>query len=149
VFVVAVHVSMILERKGSEVFTIRPEAMLLAAVDALAEHKVGALVVTSDGSTVEGMLSERDVVRELARRGTAAVKQSVAEVMTTSVTTCRDDTTCDELMAIMTRERIRHVPVMGNDGLCGLVSIGDVIKVRLDELEVAASSLEQYVTGTA
>jgi len=145
---VAVAVSMILERKGSGVFGIRPDAMLLAAVDKLAEHGVGALVVTDDGTTVVGIISERDIVREMARRGTGAVKQTVADVMSTEVTTCSPETTCDELMAIMTRRRIRHVPVMGDDGLCGIVSIGDVIKVRLDELEVATQSLEQYVTGS-
>ncbi|HVM20079.1 MAG TPA: CBS domain-containing protein [Egibacteraceae bacterium] len=144
----AVAVSMILERKGSGVFGIRPDAMLLAAVDKLAEHGVGALVVTDDGTTVVGIISERDIVREMARRGTGAVKQTVADVMSTEVTTCSPETTCDELMAIMTRRRIRHVPVMGDDGLCGIVSIGDVIKVRLDELEVATQSLEQYVTGS-
>ncbi len=143
----AVAVSMILERKGSDVFTITPDAMLLAAVDALAERGVGALVVTSDGSAVEEIISERDIVRELARLGTGAVKRTVGEVMSSDVTTCTPSTTCNELMGIMTRQRIRHVPVLGDDGLCGIVSIGDVIKVRLDELEVATHSLEEYVTG--
>ncbi len=143
----AVHVSVILDRKGSDVVTIRPDAMLLAAADALSRNKIGALVVSSDGSTVEGIVSERDLVRELARLGTAAVKRTVADVMSTDVTTCSPDATVDDLMETMTKRRIRHVPIVDDGVLGGIVSIGDVVKMRLDELEVEKQSLEQYVTG--
>lgn len=143
----AVHISMILERKGAGVVTIKPDAMLLAAAGAMSEHNIGALVVSSDGTTVEGIVSERDVVRELARRGTGAVKQTVADLMSTDVTTCGPDATVDDLMAAMTKQRIRHVPIVDDGSLVGIVSIGDVVKVRLDELEVEKESLEQYVTG--
>lgn len=143
----AVHVSVILDRKGSDVVTIRPDAMLLAAADALSKNKIGALVVSSDGSTVEGIVSERDLVRELARLGTAAVKRTVADVMSTDVTTCSPDDTVDDLMETMTKRRIRHVPILDDRVLAGIVSIGDVVKMRLDELEVEKQSLEQYVTG--
>ena len=145
----AVQISVILERKGHDVVTIAPEAMLLAAVDALAEANVGALVVSSDGTSVEGVISERDIVRELARRGTAAVKQTVADVMSPDVTTCEPSATIDELSTTMTKRRIRHVPIMADGRLAGIVSIGDVVKARLDELEVENDSLGQYVTGGA
>jgi CBS domain-containing protein len=139
---------MILERKGSDVHTVASNAMLLAVADALREHNVGALVVSADGATVDGIVSERDIVRQLARFGTGAVKLTVADVMTTDVTTCSPDTTVDELSELMTQHRIRHVPVVADGRLVGIVSIGDVLKTRLDELEVRNSSLEQYVTGT-
>ena len=143
----AVHVSVILDRKGTDVVTIRPDAMLLAAAGAMAEHNIGALVVSSDGRSVDGIISERDLVRELARRGTGAVKQTVADLMSTEVSTCGPDATVDELMQAMTTKRMRHVPILENDALAGIVSIGDVVKVRLDELEVEKQSLEEYVTG--
>ena len=142
-------VSIILERKGGEVVTIRPDAMLLAAADALNEHRIGALVVSADGQTPDGMVSERDLVRELARLGTGAVKRTVGEVMSTNLTTCAPDSTIDELMSLMTDKRIRHVPVMADGQMCGIISIGDVVKTRLDELEVQKQSLEEYVTGGA
>jgi CBS domain-containing protein len=146
---VSLKVSIILERKGPEVVTIRPDAMLLAAADALHKHRIGALVVSADGKTPEGMVSERDLVRELARLGTGAVKRSVGEIMSTTVTTCAPDTTIDSLMALMTEQRIRHIPVLADGALCGIVSIGDIVKNRLDELEVEKQSLEEYVTGGA
>jgi CBS domain-containing protein len=145
----SLKVSVILERKGAEVVTVRPDAMLLAAADALHEHGIGALVVSADGRTPQGMLSERDLVRELARLGTGAVKRTVGEVMSTTLRTCTPDTTIDEIMGLMTEQRIRHVPVMADDQMCGIVSIGDIVKLRLDELEVEKQSLEQYVTGGA
>lgn len=145
----AVHISVILERKGSDVITIRPDAMLLQAAEAMSKHNIGALVVSPDGQTVVGIVSERDLVRDLARLGTGAVKRTVADVMSTDVTTCGSEATVDELMAAMTERRIRHVPIVNGDTLAGIVSIGDVVKMRLDELEVEKQSLEQYVTGTS
>ena len=145
----SLKVSVILERKGPEVVTIHPDAMLLAAADALHKHRIGALVVSADGQTPDGMVSERDLVRELARLGTGAVKRSVGEIMSTTLTTCAPDSTIDELMSLMTDKRIRHVPVMADGQMCGIVSIGDIVKIRLDELEVEKQSLEEYVTGGA
>lgn len=145
----AVRISVILDRKGTDVFTIAPDAMLLAAADAMSEHNVGALVVSSDGRAVDGIISERDLVRELARRGTGAVKQTVGDLMSTEVTTCGPDATVDELMAAMSTKRIRHVPILDDGALAGIVSIGDVVKMRLDELEVEKQSLEEYVTGAS
>ena len=144
----SLRVSAILDRKGSQVVTISPDAMLLAATDALAEHGIGALVVSRDGRTVDGILSERDVVRQLSRYRTAVAKRTVSEVMSTEVTTCGPDATIDDLMAVMTERRIRHIPIVtDDDGLVGIISIGDIVKDRLDELEVKNQSLEEYVTG--
>lgn len=143
----ALKISVILERKGREVVTIRPDAMLLAAAETLSKHNIGALVVSSDGRSAEGIVSERDLVRDLARLGTGAVKRTVGDVMSRDITTCGPDATVDDLMATMTRQHIRHVPIVDDDALVGIVSIGDVVKMRLDELEVEKESLEQYVTG--
>lgn len=145
----SLKVSVILERKGNEVVTIHPDAMVLAVADALHKHGIGALVVSADGQTPDGMVSERDLVRELARLGTGAVKRSVGEIMSTDLTTCTPDTTIDELMGLMTDRRIRHVPVLADGQLCGIVSIGDIVKNRMGELEVEKQSLEEYVTGSA
>lgn len=145
----AVQVSVILERKGNDVVTIRPDAMLLAAAESMSKHNIGALVVSPDDKTVVGIVSERDLVRDLARLGTGAVKRTVADIMSTDVATCGPDATVDDLMAAMSERRIRHVPILDDDALAGIVSIGDVVKMRLDELEVEKESLEQYVTGTA
>ena len=145
----ALKISVILERKGADVVTIRPDAMLLAAAETLSTHNIGALVVSSDGQRVEGIVSERDLVRDLARLGTGAVKRTVADVMSRDVTTCGPDATIDDIMATMTDLHVRHVPILDDDVLVGIVSIGDVVKMRLDELEVEKDSLEQYVTGSA
>ncbi|MDP9405889.1 MAG: CBS domain-containing protein [Actinomycetota bacterium] len=143
----SLQVSAILERKGDAVVTIARDGVLLAAAEALSRHGIGALVVSDDGRVVDGILSERDVVRAFARFGTAAVKRGVAEVMSTEVVTCERHTTIDELMALMTERRIRHVPVLADGVLVGIVSIGDIVKLRLDELEVENETLEQYVSG--
>lgn len=144
----SVRVSVILARKSADVVTIPADATLLAAGQALAEHDIGALVISSDGRAVDGIVSERDLVRQCARSGPGCWERSVAEVMTTDVTTCGPDATLDELMATMTQRRIRHVPVVADGHLAGIVSIGDVVKARLDDLQVQAETLEEYVTGS-
>ena len=143
----SVRVAVILNRKGAEVVTVPPGASLLQATRLLAQHRVGALVVSPDGRTAAGILSERDIVRHLARVGEPRLQTAVAEVMTADVTTCTRDTTVDELMATMTTQRVRHVPVVEGGELAGIVSIGDVVKSRLDELELRAQALQQYVSG--
>lgn len=144
----AVPVSVILERKGAEVYTIARQVSVATAAEQLADHGIGALVVSADGRAVEGIVSERDLVRSLAQRGATALELTVEDVMSAEVTTCRPDTTIDQLMALMTERRIRHIPVLDDGGLVGLVSIGDVVKTRLDELEVQAEALADYVTGS-
>ena len=130
-----------------QVHTVTAEVPMLDALRLLAEHNIGALPVVRDGRIV-GMLSERDVARGLVDRGAALLDTPVTELMTTRLTTCRPETTIEELMTMMTMRRIRHVPVLGEDGdLTGMISIGDVVKCRLDELETEAQALRDYVAG--
>jgi CBS domain-containing protein len=145
---VSVPVSVILDRKGSHVLTTAAEATLLAVSQVLQEHNVGALVVSADGQHVEGVISERDVVRTVARLGPQALDCLVSDAMTSDVATCGLNTTVDELMAVMTQRRIRHIPVVSDGRLAGIVSIGDIVKARHEELELQAQALEEYVTGS-
>lgn len=145
----AVTVATMLNRKGTDVLTIAPDATIAVAAAMLTDNNVGALVVSTDGTAIEGMLSERDVVRRLVEHGGAVLDDSVAECMTPEVHTCRRADTSDELMARMTAIRMRHLPVEEDGVLAGIISIGDVVKSRLDELETAASSLQEYITGSS
>ncbi len=131
-------------KPSQEVVTIAPEAGVRDLVAALAEHNVGALIVSSDGSTVEGIVSERDVVRHLHSEGTV-VNNTVSAIMTTDVETCTPDVLLDDLMKVMTDKRIRHVPVVENGALVGIVSIGDVVKHRIDQLQFERDQLDSYV----
>lgn len=141
-------VSAIIARKGAEVATVAPTATLAQASEMLTEHGVGALVVSADGERIDGVISERDIVRRLARSGTSTLELTVADVMTAEVATCTWETTTDELMALMTDKRIRHVPVVEDGKLVAIVSIGDVVKSRMDELTLETDQLQAYVTGT-
>ncbi len=136
----------ILDRKGHEVATITPQTTVRDAVAALARHNVGALVVSPDGGEVLGIMSERDVVRRLATDGAAVLDRPVQDIMKRDVRTCAPATTSDELMATMTEGRFRHLPVV-DDGLVGIVSIGDVVKVRIDELAHEREQLAGYIAG--
>jgi CBS domain-containing protein len=146
---VSVPVSVVLERKGAEVITVEADALVAAAVAALSQHGIGALVVTAADGGVRGIISERDVVRCLAEHGSTSLTDPVSRHMTTDVVTCGLDSTTDDLMSIMTERRIRHVPVVDAGALAGIVSIGDVVKSRLDSLEVETQALQQYVTGSS
>jgi len=138
----------VLKAKPSHaVVTITPEAGVRELVAKLAEHNVGALIVSSDGSSLDGIVSERDVVRHLHTDGTV-VNNTVAAIMTAVVETCDEDTNVDELMKIMTERRIRHVPVVHDDQLVGIISIGDVVKHRIDQLEFERDQLDSYVHQT-
>ena len=141
------NVETILGTKGRAVATIRPEDTVGAAVEALVSGNIGALVASEDGEHVDGIVSERDIVHALARHGDALLALSVAEVMTRSVVTCDPTESVAELMAEMTNRRIRHLPVVQNGLLCGIVSIGDVVKNRLDEIEYEARSLRSFIAG--
>jgi CBS domain-containing protein len=110
-----------------------------------AQHRIGALVVTADGVRIDGIVSERDIARALHRHGTDVLGLAVADVMTADVYTCGPDDTVDELMALMTARRVRHVPVVVDGHLSGIVSIGDVVKYRVQELEKDNSSLVEYI----
>jgi len=137
----------LLEAKGSSVETITADATIAEASRRLVLHGIGALVVSSDGTHVSGILSERDVVREIADGGAAALTRDVASAMTTPVTTCAPTDDVVSLMAVMTERRIRHVPVLDAGRLAGIVSIGDVVKSRVDQLERDRKELLEYVSG--
>jgi CBS domain-containing protein len=137
----------ILADKGRDVATVPPDATVAQAVAVLRERDVGALVVSSDGSDVVGILSERDVVRRLAREGGGVLDLRVRDVMAVSVWTCGPDTTVDDLMAAMTIGRFRHAPVVADGVLVGIVSIGDAVKVRMDELNDERLQLAAYIAG--
>ncbi len=131
----------------SGVVTISPEAGVRELIAKLAEHNVGALIVSSDGETVEGIVSERDVVRHLHHDGTV-VNNTVGAIMTEVVETTTPDSTLDDLMEVMTRRRIRHVPVVKDGVLVGIVSIGDVVKHKMSQLEFERDQLDSYVHQT-
>ncbi len=131
----------------SETVTIAPTATVAEAARLMAEKRIGAVVVSSDGATVEGMLSERDIVRELARSGEECLKAPVGSCMTRKVETCTKATSTDELMNRMTEGRFRHMPVIEDGRLAGLVSIGDVVKAQLTKLEMEKEALEGMIKG--
>ena len=138
----------VLKAKPShEVVTISPDAGVRELVAKLAEHNVGALIVSTDGTTLEGIVSERDVVRHLHTDGTV-VNNTVAAIMTAVVETCDPDANLDELMKTMTERRIRHVPVVHDGQVVGIISIGDVVKHRIDQLEFERDQLDSYVHQT-
>ena len=141
------NVETILRKKGRTVATIRPEDTVGAAVDALVSGNIGALVASEDGEAVDGIISERDIVHALAQHGSGLLALTVAEVMTRPAVTCDPSESVGELMAEMTNRRIRHLPVVCNGRLCGIVSIGDVVKNRLDEIEYEARSLRSFIAG--
>lgn len=138
------RISEVLRVKGSDVATIAPTATVADLLAALAERNIGAMVVVHDKQLV-GIVSERDVVRCAHERGAEVLSTAVADIMTTDVATCAPDETVDHLTVLMTERRIRHVPVLQQGQLYGIVSIGDVVKSRMDELEHQQSQLEAYI----
>jgi len=136
-----------LNRKGSAVVTILPTASIAEAVHSLSEHRIGALVVSSDGQSIDGILSERDIVRSLAKDGAPTMDKSVEALMTSKVQTCTGNASIAQLMELMTQKRIRHLPVESDGKLKGLVSIGDVVQARLHELESERKQIEEYISS--
>ncbi len=135
----------ILDDKGRDVATVAPTATVADAVAALAEHNVGALVVSTDGQRVEGILSERDIVRCLASDGAGALERAVSELMKTEVATCGGHDDTSKIMNVMTDGRFRHMPVVEDGTLRGIISIGDVVKVRIGELATEREQLVDYI----
>jgi CBS domain-containing protein len=132
-----------------QVVTVLPEASVRDLLRLLAEHNIGALVVSTDGETVDGIVSERDVVRRLAgSAGDAVLDGAVSESMTSDVQTCDPQTPVDELRTLMTERRIRHVPVVADGKLTGIISIGDVVKSSIDQLQFERDQLDSYVHQT-
>jgi CBS domain-containing protein len=135
----------ILRGKGSDVRTLAPGATVRELLAALAAHNIGAVVVSSDGTTIEGIVSERDVVRRLNDRGAAVLDDPVSAIMTVEVRTVGPGENVDSLRHIMTTHRFRHMPVVENGRLVGIVSIGDVVKSAIEELETEKASLVDYL----
>jgi CBS domain-containing protein len=135
----------VLRNKGASVATITPETSVAGLLTELTVHNIGAMVVVSPDGLV-GIVSERDVVRKLHEIGGEILRQPVSEIMTTLVVTCTPDDSVDRLNALMTENRVRHVPVVVNGRLAGIVSIGDVVKTRMEELETQQAQLQAYIT---
>lgn len=144
-------IAQILAAKGSDVITVRPDDRIVTVLALLAEHGIGAVVVSADGRTIDGIVSERDIVRAMAADPDAGTTggvrpRAVSSLMTSQVVTIGNDTDLDEAMEIMTSSRFRHLPVIDADGhIAGLVSIGDVVKAKLSALEEEKSALLDYV----
>lgn len=134
----------ILNAKGHNVLSVQPDAKLSVAVKVLSERRIGAVLVMS-GTRVDGILSERDIVRVLGERGASVLDEPVSAVMTRKVINCRPSDTVAGLMEVMTSGKFRHLPVMENDRLVGLVSIGDVVKLRVQEYETEQEALRDYI----
>jgi CBS domain-containing protein len=143
------RISDVIRAKGNAVVTVQPDMDVRALLAVLAEHRIGAVVVSSDGTTVDGIVSERDIVRALADRGAAVISEPVSAIMTTEVQTCTPESPVVELMSVMTHGRFRHVPVVVDDRLVAIVSIGDIVKNRVGELEIERDSLTSYITSAA
>jgi CBS domain-containing protein len=139
------RVSTVLVTKGDDVASIPADTTVARVLAILAERGVGALVVSQDGRKISGIVSERDIVRALASQGGDLLAQPVADIMTTDVVTCEPTTGVQELAAMMTERRIRHVPVVVDGVLSGIVSIGDVVKSRITELETETDAIREYV----
>jgi CBS domain-containing protein len=142
------NVEHILASKGREVKTIRPNVSIAEALRRLRAEGIGSLVVSENGTNLAGILSDRDILNAIADHGIDILGESVRGVMTEKVFTCSRDDRVSAIMALMTKRRIRHVPVVEEDGrLCGMISIGDVVKQRLDEIQGEADALREYVTS--
>ncbi|OYU18292.1 MAG: histidine kinase [Rhodobacteraceae bacterium PARR1] len=142
------HVSQILKSKSEQsVVTIAPGSTVAAAAELLSSKRIGAVIVSSDGRHVAGIVSERDIVRELGRRGPACLTDTVDKIMTARIVSCRRDERANDVLQKMTDGRFRHMPVMDGDEMVGLISIGDVVKARLSELAMERDALEGMVKG--
>jgi CBS domain-containing protein len=140
------RISEILRTKGEDVATIEPDTKVRRLLALLAEHNIGAVVVSADGSTIDGIASERDVVRRLNERGAGLLDEPVSSIMTATVRTCEPGDKVEDLRATMTEHRIRHVPVVRDGRLAGIVSIGDVVKSAIAELETEREQLVDYIS---
>lgn len=139
------YVHAILKHKGQDVVSAGPTDDVIETARLLNRHRIGAVVVRDTDGHVAGILSERDIVRGIAESGAACLGLKVADLMTREVVSCRPDDSIDDIMALMTERRIRHLPVMEDGRLVGVISIGDVVKRRIAEIESEASSLREYI----
>lgn len=141
------NVAAILKGKGRAVVTAAPSVLLGDIARMLADRKIGAIVVVADGGRIEGIVSERDIIARIAACGGACLAEPVSAAMTCTVVTCEEDDTLDELMARMTSGRFRHLPVADRGALVGIVSIGDIVKHHIAEVEMEASALRGYIVA--
>ncbi len=141
------RISDVLRVKGTQVVTVTPDTSVRRLLAVLAEHRIGAVVVSRNGTSVEGIASERDIVRALAKRGAAVMSEPVTAIYTAEVYTVTLETSLEDVMRMMTEHRVRHAPVVTDGRLGGIVSIGDVVKNRIDELETERAALTDYITG--
>lgn len=139
------NVKAILHAKGGEVVCIEPTADLAAATQLLSANRIGAVLIRGAGGHIAGILSERDIVRALSQHGSAALALPVGQVMTREVMTCTEDETIGDVMERMTAGKFRHLPVVSKGKLVGLISIGDVVKQRVDEIEHESEALKDYI----
>ena len=139
------NVEHVLLEKGRDVVTVEPHRTLADAARTLVDRRIGAVVVAGEDGAVLGILSERDIVRAVARGGSAALEDQISRHMTGEVVTCVPQTAINEMMALMTRRKFRHVPVIQDGRLCGIVSIGDVVKHRVAEIEAEHRALREYI----
>jgi CBS domain-containing protein len=140
------NVAAILRQKGRAVTTAAPTTTLLDVANKLAAKRIGAIVIVGQGGRVAGIISERDVIRALSAQGPDCLTRPVSESMTRDVISCQEQDTLDELMAMMTTRRFRHVPVMTDGALVGIVSIGDVVKHHVAEVTMEATAMREYIT---
>jgi CBS domain-containing protein len=138
-------VTSILNAKGSHVVRMKQDASIMTAAQTMKRERIGAVVVAEQDDKIEGVLSERDIVHAIAERGLDALARSISAVMTTNVVCCSRDQTVEEVMSLMTSRRIRHLPVVDGSRLVGIVSIGDLVKHRLDELRSERDSMRDYI----
>ncbi len=138
-------VKSILAEKGSDVFTIAPDRPLSDAVQTLAEHRIGAIVVTKGDGKIAGIISERDIVRALASGGSDLLSRPISFAMTSKVKVCHEGNTVHDVMELMTEGRFRHLPVERDGKLAGIISIGDVVKRRIQEVEKEAEEIRTYI----
>ena len=141
-------ISAILSEKGDRVATINPDERVAVAIDMLAEWGIGAIVVSSNKTTINGIISERDIVRSFAKDQEWTFRLRVEDIMTANVITCSPTDSVDDLMILMTENRIRHVPVTDEDVLMGIVSLGDIVKRRMQTLETESEALKGFISGT-
>lgn len=135
--------------RGAGVVTVSPDTTVAEAARSLATNRIGAVVAVEDGGTIAGILSERDIVRGVGLQGEGCLRETVRDLMTAAVLTCREEDSVESLMQIMTSRRIRHLPVVDGDGrLSGIVTIGDVVKSRLDEADMEVDNLRHYVVAS-
>lgn len=141
-------VAKILQSKGTnDVMTVAPDKTVAQAAAALSEHRIGSLVVSDDGTRAEGILSERDIVREIGRRGPDCLEEGVQTMMTRDLVTCARTDKADEVLAKMTQGRFRHMPVIEDGKMIGLITLGDVVKYRLEEVKMEKEALEGMIMG--